>query len=57
MNVPRFYASEGEGQKLPSFREWVIRQHGQELWKKQFEDVFESYVYDIFRECRPSNTT
>ncbi len=39
-----------KGQKLPTFRDWVVEKHGMEYWKGQFEDVFEAYTSDIFRE-------
>ncbi len=50
--VYRVYSSNGDGTSLPSFRDWVISWHGEEYWRMQIQEMFESYVHDIFRKCR-----
>jgi hypothetical protein len=42
-----------DGIDLPTFREWVVQRHGSDYWRNQFEDMFDMYTNDIFREHKP----
>lgn len=42
--------------ELPSFEEWIVRNHGEEYWRSQFAGVFHAYVSDIYRERQRTYT-
>ncbi len=44
------HGSQVSDMNLPTFRQWVVQTHGQEYWAKHYEEMFEAYVSDIFRE-------
>lgn len=46
------HGSNASGTKLPSFHQWMLKKEGAAYWKTHYDDMFEAYVSDIFRESQ-----